>query len=91
MSGLAAALNVELAEDRRDVVCDRLLREEQVVGDLPVAKTPADQSEDLGLARGQAGGIVPRRRAWAPGQPTGAALTQAERDDRSGRRRAEPV
>ena len=49
--GLAAGLHVELAEDRGYVVVNRLLREEQPLGDLGVAEALAQQCEHLELAR----------------------------------------
>ena len=39
--------DVELAQDRRDVMGDRLLREEQPRGDLRVAQALGDEREDL--------------------------------------------
>src|SRR6266511_6196346 len=44
---LAARANAELAEDRRDVVVDRPLRENEPLGDLGVAQPFGDESEHL--------------------------------------------
>src|SRR4051794_39911437 len=48
-TGLAAAGHVELAQDRRDVVGDGLLREEEPGCDVRVAQTLGDVGEDLEL------------------------------------------
>src|SRR5262245_30922649 len=58
---LAAGAHVELAQDRRDVVADRLLGDEQPVGDLGVADPLAEKLEHLDLASGEACGVVLRR------------------------------
>src|SRR3954467_15157952 len=58
--GLAAALDAELAQDRRDVVADRALRQEEPLGDLAVAQPLGHQGQHLELARGQPGGVAAR-------------------------------
>src|SRR5690606_17884606 len=52
---LGAVGDVELHEDVRDVVADRLLAEVQRPGDLRVAAALGDQGEDLAFPVGQLG------------------------------------
>src|SRR5690349_5128954 len=54
---LTAAGDVELAQDRRDVVGDGLLREEEPRRDVRVAQALGDVGEDLELARRHPGGV----------------------------------
>src|SRR5438105_1712913 len=63
---LDARADVELAEDRRDVVVDRLLGEHEPLRDLGVAETLRDEHEYLELTRSHVGGILLRRRPWTP-------------------------
>ena len=62
-------VDVELGQDARHIVLDRLLRQEHPLGDLPVGQALADQVEDLALVVGEfgerIGGVVlpSRRRA----------------------------
>src|SRR5581483_1415650 len=51
--GLGAAFHAELGEQRRDVVLDGLLGQEDALADLPVGQAFADQLEDLALLVGQ--------------------------------------
>src|SRR4051794_2972320 len=46
-AGLRARADVELAQDRGDVMRDRLLREEEALCDLAVAKALRHQSEHV--------------------------------------------
>src|SRR5580704_14452882 len=55
---LAASAYVELPEDRRDVMIDRLGGKEQQVGNVGAAQALRDQREHLDLAGGQARRIV---------------------------------
>jgi hypothetical protein len=50
--GLGAPFHAELGEERRHVVLDRLLGEEQPLADLPVRQPLADQLQDLKLMGG---------------------------------------
>ena len=51
--GLSPALQIELGEDRADVVLDRLVGEEDLGRDLLVRLPLRDEQEDLPLLRGQ--------------------------------------
>src|SRR5665811_177913 len=62
-SGLRPALQIELGEDRADVVLDRLVGEEDLGRDLLVRLPLRDEQEDLTLLRGQFGELVPVRPA----------------------------
>ena len=55
---LGAALQVQLREDRADVVLDGLVREEDLGRDLLVGLALRDQQQDLLLLRGQLGQLV---------------------------------
>src|SRR3954451_15088649 len=57
-SGLRAALEVELREDRAHVVLDRLVREVDLGGDLLVGLPLGDQGEDLLLLGRELGQLV---------------------------------
>src|SRR5438093_4417711 len=59
---LAARAHVQLAKDRRDMVVDRLLGENEPLGDLGVAEPLRDELQHLELTRSQVGGILLRRR-----------------------------
>src|SRR2546426_2762667 len=85
---LTAGAHAELPEDRRDVVANRLLGEEEAFGDVCVAESLRHQFEDLELAGRQPGGILPRRGTGPPRQPTRTALAQAPRDDPRSRPRS---
>src|SRR5438445_10571290 len=86
---LGARADVELAENRGDMVIDRLLGEDEPLGDLRVAEPLRHQGEHLELACGQPGGVRLGRGPRAAGQPANAALTEAARNDRRRRRCAE--
>src|SRR5213075_3012783 len=58
---LGPRARVELAQDRRDMVSGRLLRDDEPPGDLGVPQTLGEELEHLELARGQPGGVVPGR------------------------------
>src|SRR5215472_9453132 len=47
--GLRARGDLELAEDVRDVVLDRLLAELELVGDLTIRQAERDEADDLDL------------------------------------------
>jgi two-component system, NarL family, sensor histidine kinase DevS len=53
--GLGAPLHPQLREEVRDVVLDRLLREMDLPGDLPVRKPVGDELEDVALLGSQLG------------------------------------
>src|SRR5439155_27277541 len=78
---LASRLHAKLAEDRGDVVVDRLGREEQAPGDLRVAQAFGDKSQDLRLTPGQVGGIAEGRRARAARDAARSLVSQASRND----------
>jgi signal transduction histidine kinase len=64
---LRAALHAQLGEQAGDVVLDRLLGEEEVLPDLPVGESLADQLKNPLLLRGQPGeGILLGRLAAQP-------------------------
>jgi hypothetical protein len=63
---LAACAHVKLAQDRRDVVVDRLLGEHEPLGDLGVAEPLREEPKYLELTRSQVGGILLRRRPPPP-------------------------
>ena len=62
-----AVAHAELAEDRRDVVVDRLPGEEEPFGDLRVGQAFRDEREDLQLPRREVRRVAPRGRAWSAG------------------------
>src|ERR1700683_1031301 len=59
---LAAGVDIELSQDCRDVMSNRLLGHHQVLGYLRVALTLGEQPEHLQLAGGEAGGVLARAR-----------------------------
>ena len=56
--GLRATLEVELGEDRTDVVLDRLLGQEDLAGDLAVGLALGDEGQDAPLLLRQLGVLV---------------------------------
>jgi hypothetical protein len=88
---LRACMDTELAQNRRNVVVDRLLGDDEPLGDLRVAQALREELENLELAPGQAGGILPRGGAWAARKPAHASLAQPAGDDPSRRLRAQPA
>src|SRR4051794_13738257 len=89
--GLGARVHVELAEDVGEVGRDRLLSDEQPLGDLAVGQPLGEEAQDLGLARGQAGRVLDagrrgRRRELEPGAPGERLdrLAQRARAERGG-------
>ena len=85
---LAATADVEFAEDRRDVMVDGFLGDEQPVGDLRVAQVLGEQREDLQLAGSEPGRVGPGLSARSARDPTRAAGSQPAHDHR--RRRPGP-
>src|SRR5437764_14084013 len=81
--------DAELAQDRRDVVIDRALGEEQALGDLRVAQAFGEQGDDLQLACGQSRRVLLRRAPRAARQPADSELAQPLYDDRRRRDSAE--
>ena len=71
---ICTGANAQLGEDRRDVMVDRLLGEEQALGNLSIPQPSRHQRQDLELTRCEPGGVFQSRRAWPAGQPTGPAL-----------------
>ena len=63
--GVAAAGDLQLRQQRRDVVVDGLGRDEQPLGDLGVGRSVGEQAQDLDLAAGEPGGVGQRRLAPA--------------------------
>jgi hypothetical protein len=57
-------VDAELAQDRADVMVDRLGRYEEPIGDLLVAQPLLHQREHLDLARRQARDVRTRSGAW---------------------------
>src|SRR5690606_32462422 len=55
--GLGPVAHFQFAENRRDMMSDRLGRNVEAFGDLPVGESLAEQAEHLGLTSGQAGGV----------------------------------
>jgi hypothetical protein len=55
---LAPRVDAELAEDRRDVVVDGLLGDDEPLRDLRVAKAFGQQRQNFELAVGQPGGVL---------------------------------
>src|SRR3954447_4664258 len=71
---LSAAAHAELAQDRRDVMVDGLLRHVEAAGDLGVRRTVAQQLEDLDLAgSGRPGG------PWSAAGPRAAGRARRAR------------
>jgi hypothetical protein len=52
--------DVELHQDRRHVVLDRAVRDEESIGDLDVGEVLREQVEDLGLSGGEARRVITR-------------------------------
>src|SRR2546425_10981117 len=50
--GLGAIVGLQLAEDSTDVVADRLLRQAEAQGDLPVAQSAGQRLAHFGFAAG---------------------------------------
>jgi hypothetical protein len=75
-------VHVELAQDRRYVVTDCLLRQNQAVRDLRVAQSFGEQRQDLQLAVGQAGGVLACAWPRPSRQAARTLLSQPSRDDR---------
>src|SRR5829696_4882479 len=86
---LAAAADLELAQDRRDVVVDGLLGDEQLRRDVRVAVAADQQLEHLQPAGGELGRVLAGRGTRAEPYATSAALAQTSRDDRRRSARAE--
>ena len=61
---------------------DCLLRDDQALGDLDVTQPHGDQHNDIELARGEAGWVLLRLRAWPSRHSARASLAQAAGDDR---------
>src|SRR3954452_15138424 len=82
--GLAAAGDLKLAEDRRDVVVGGLRRDVEAGGDLGVREVLFEQGEHLELAGREPDGVVQRRRTPAARDVRHASvaklLTQPSRD-----------
>ena len=60
---LAAGADIELSQDRRDVMVDRFLGDDEPLGDLRVTQPVGEQHEHLELAPGQTGRVFARARA----------------------------
>jgi hypothetical protein len=71
---LTACVDVELPQDRRDVMVNRPLGEEEALGDLRVVKAVCDEREHLKLAPCQAGWVLLRSGARPASNAAGAAF-----------------
>src|SRR5688572_11553913 len=74
---LAPGAHSELAQNRRDVVSHRLLREEEASRDLGVRQSLGDEREDLDLPVGEPAGVRARRRTGAALHAPRAPLAEA--------------
>jgi len=68
-AGVAAVRDVELREDRGDVMVDSSGGEDQPAGDLGVGQALGDQAEDVDLPFGEAGGVFAGAGPRSPGDP----------------------
>jgi hypothetical protein len=59
-AGLSTGPHIKLAKNRRDVVADRPLGEEEALGDFAIAEAVSDKLQDLDLAARQAAGVLLR-------------------------------
>src|SRR5439155_12888691 len=73
---LAAGVDVELAQDRRDVVRHGPVRDEQVRCDLAVAQPLGHERQDLEFARRQVGRVLSRLRPRTARESLGPAAAQ---------------
>src|SRR3954467_12638052 len=64
----SAAAHAELAQDRRDVVIDRLRGEKELLRDVRVAQSARHKPEDIQLPRCQPSRLFPGRRPGAARQ-----------------------
>jgi hypothetical protein len=67
--GLRAASHLELRQDARDVVLDRLLGQVELLADLPVRLAVGHEREDALLLRGQAGELLVPQQVLALAEP----------------------
>src|ERR1700749_1480664 len=77
---LASAAYVEFAQDRRDVMVDRLLGDEQSSGDLRVAQVLGQQRQEVELSGSEPGGVGAGLSARSPWDPASAAGPQSAPD-----------
>src|SRR5207342_3935435 len=75
-NGFTTRSRIQFAQDRRDVVIDRLFRAHELAGDLRVAQAVRQQREDLELALGQSRRIGRGRRPWSARDPAHAGAAQ---------------
>src|SRR3954451_20427798 len=90
-AGLAPGAHVELAQDRRDVVADRLLRDEEAPGDVGVAPPLRDEGEDLDLPRREPRRVRARGAVGPAADVAQAALALRPGDAPRGRAGAEAL
>src|SRR6185312_2628108 len=86
---LCARPHAELAQHGRDVMVDRANRQEEPRRDIGVAEAARNELEHLGLAAGQTGRALPRRRPRPACEPPLAALAKRARDLLCSRPRSE--
>ena len=67
--GLGTSFEVELGEDGADVVLDRLVRQEDLAGDLLVRLALRDEGKDLAFLLGQGPKLVGLVRGRDPAHP----------------------
>jgi hypothetical protein len=93
--GLGACLgpraDVELAEDRRNVVVNRPLGDKETIGDLGVAQAAGDEVQHFRLARREPRRVGARRRTRAACETASTTFAQAARHDRGRRLRTEAL
>src|SRR5262245_53582181 len=78
-------------QDRRDVMADGLLGEEEPPGDVGVTQTLGDELQNLDLAWSEAGRVPLCGRPGPARDAADAASAQAPRNDRRRRARVEAV
>ena len=88
---LAARGDLELAQDRRDVVGDGPLGEEQPLGYVRVAEALRDKLEHFQLAGGQVGGVLPCPGTGSARQSPGPTPAQTTSDGRRRGSSAQPL
>ena len=86
---VAAGVDVELAENRGDVMFDRFLGHDKPRGDLRVAQTLGQQLDHFALASGETRGVLAGASTRSSGQASCAALSEPPRDDRRRRPRSQ--
>jgi hypothetical protein len=86
---LSAAVDAELAEDRGNVVVDRLLGEKELSRDLTVTQAFTEERQNFELPRGQASWVLAGRDSRSETHAADATLAQYPRNARACPWRAE--